>query len=123
MTYKKRIGAAPWLLAASIAAVATGANAQTPPPAAAPAPATPAAAAPAAPPPGLWINGIHLWAQFDGGIMGNPSGPADGLNFGHLFTDHANQFQLNQVLLTANKPLDPKDSDYQWGFKAQLMYG
>jgi hypothetical protein len=64
------------------------------------------------PPPGLWINDIHLSAQIEGGLMGNPSGPADGLNFGHLFTDHANQFQLNQILVTANKPLDPKDSDY-----------
>ena len=55
--------------------------------------------------------------------MGDPSGPADGLNFGHLFTDHANQFQLNQILLTANQPLDPKNTDYQWGFKLQFMYG
>jgi hypothetical protein len=46
-----------------------------------------------------------------------------GLNFGQLFTDHANQAQLNQLLLTANKPLDPKNSDYQWGFKLQGMYG
>ena len=76
-----------------------------------------------APPPGYWINGIHLSAQFDAGFMGNPAGPADGLNFGHLFTDHANQFQLNQVLLTAQKPLDPKNADFQWGFKLQGMYG
>lgn len=55
--------------------------------------------------------------------MGNPSGPSDGLNFGRLFDDHANQFQLNQTLFTANKPLDPKNSDYQWGFKAQFMVG
>ena len=27
------------------------------------------------------------------------------------------------MLLTANKPLDPKDPDYQWGFKLQFMYG
>ena len=98
------------------------ARAQT---AAPPPPATPAQApaAPEAPPPGLWINGIHLSAQIEAGIMGNPSGPADGLNFGHLFTDHANQVQLNQLLLTANKPLDPKDPNYQWGFKLQFMYG
>jgi len=55
--------------------------------------------------------------------MGNPSGPADGLNFGQLFTDRANQVVMNQLLLTANKPLDPKDPDYQWGFKLQFMYG
>src|SRR5690242_2257863 len=69
-------------------------------------PPAPPAAVPEAPPPGLWINGIHLSAQIEAGLMGNPSGPADGLNFGQLFTDHANQFQLNQILLTANKPLD-----------------
>ena len=92
-----------------------------------PAPSTPApAAAPAAtesPPPGLWVDGIHLSAQIDAGIMGNPAGPADGLNFGHLFTDRANQLVMNQLLLTANKPLDPKNPDYQWGFKLQFMYG
>ena len=109
-----------------VAAGALSARAQTTAPASeapATAPAAPSAPAPETPPPGLWINGIHLSAQFDAGFMGNPSGPADGLNFGHLFTDHANQFQLNQVLLTANKPLDPKDPGYQWGFKVQFMYG
>ena len=51
------------------------------------------------------------------------NGWADGLNFGHLFTDHANQVQLNQLLLTASKLLDAKDPVYQWGLKLQLMYG
>ena len=103
-----------------VAGMAT-AGAQTP---SVPATQATTPAAPAdQPPPGFWIGGIHLSAQFDVGIMGNPSGPADGLNFGHLFTDHANQVQLNQLLLTANKPLDPKNSDYQWGFKVQFMYG
>jgi hypothetical protein len=107
-----------------IAGIAT-AKAQTPAPATqTTTPSAPASAEPADQlPPGLWIDGIHLSAQFDVGILGNPSGPADGLNFGHLFTDHANQVQLNQLLLTANKPLDPKNSDYQWGFKVQFMYG
>jgi hypothetical protein len=128
MQDKKSIGAAPWLLAASIAALAPAANAQTPPPAATPEP-PPAAAAPAAPaateapPPGLWINGIHLSAQLQSGIIANPYRPQTGLNWGQLFTDHANQVQLNQLLLTANKPLDPTNSDYQWGFKVQFMYG
>jgi hypothetical protein len=118
--------AATWILAAGL--IATGplaARAQQTPPATAPTPTpTPApAAADDAAPPGLWVDGIHLSAQLDAGIMGNPSNPADGLNFGQLFTDHANQFQLNQLLVTANKPLDPKDSGYQWGFKLQALYG
>ena len=106
-----------WILACGAALFPLSAIAQTP----APAPAT--AESPEAPPPGLWIHGIHLSAQIDAGIMGNPAAPDDGLNFGHLFTDHSNQVQLNQLLLTANKPLDPKDPGYQWGFKVQFMYG
>jgi hypothetical protein len=72
--------------------------AQTPPP---PPPAAAAPAAPAAdtPPPGYWINGIHLSAQIEGGIVGNPSDPK--INDGQLFTDRANQPMLNQVLLGA----------------------
>ncbi len=131
MEHKKLIGTAPWLAALCLIALAPGASAQTaPPPAAAPttetpapAAAAPAAAAEAAPPPGYWINGIHLSAQLDTGIIANPFRPNTGLNWGQLFTDHANQVQMNQLLLTANKPLDPKNSDYQWGFKVQFMYG
>ena len=69
------------------------------------------------------IGPIKLSAQFDAGFMANPLRPADGLNFGQLFTDHANQASINQILLTASKLLDPKDPDYQWGFKVQFMYG
>ena len=76
------------------------------------------------------IDGIKLSAQIDAGFSLNPARPtgnvaypADGLNLGQLFTDHANQAQLNQILLTAQKALDPKDPGYQWGFKVQGMYG
>jgi hypothetical protein len=125
-------------VAATIVAAVSTANAQTPapmvaqttetppaqPPATTPPGAAPAAPAAAeAPPAGLWVDGIHLSAQLDSGIVANPFRPATGLNWGQLFTDHANQVQLNQLLLTANKPLDPKNSDYQWGFKVQFMYG
>ncbi len=103
---------------------ATTAPATTAPPPAAATPAAPAAApAPAAPPPGLWIDGIHFSAQLESGIIANPYRPATGQNWGQLFTDHANQVQLNQLLLTANKPLDPKNPDYQWGFKVQFICG
>ena len=109
-------------------AVAAPAFAQTAPaPAAttaAPTAAPPApAAAPTSPPPGLWIDGIHIYAQGEAGIVLNPYRPSDGLNFGQLFTDHANQFQLNQILLTATKPLDSSVAGYSTGFKLQFMYG
>ena len=87
-------------------------------------PNTPEPSAEVAPtPPGLVIDGIKLSAQLDAGFMLNPYRPNNGLNFGQLFTDHANQAQLNQLLLTATKPLDPKDPGLQVGFKLQFMYG
>jgi len=45
------------------------------------------------------------------------------VNFGRLFDDRANQPQLNQLMLTANKPLDPKATGFDWGFKLQGLYG
>jgi hypothetical protein len=113
-----------WLAAAVTVATGVGtASAQTPPPVAAPPAATTAAPTPApdAPPPGLWIGGIHLSAQIEGGVTLNPAGPKN--DFGQLFTDHPNQLMLNQILLTANKPLDPKATGFDWGFKLQGMYG
>ena len=115
------IAAAATFATASVPALAQTAAPATPAPAATD--AAPAAAAADAPPPGFWINGIHLSGQLDAGFNLNPYRPSTGLNFGQLFTDHADQATLNQVLLTANKPLDPKNSDFQWGFKLQGMYG
>ena len=80
--------------------------------------ATPAAEAP---PPGYWINGIHLSAQVQGGIVYNPSNPK--LNTGQFFTERPNTPILNQILLTAEKKLDPKAAGFDWGFKLQGMYG
>jgi hypothetical protein len=122
---------------AQTAAPATTAPATTAPATAAPATAAPAApaaaasgtaaaptpAAPAAPPPGLWIDGIHLSAQLEAGITVNPASPDDGVNFGRLFDDRANQPVLNQLMLTATKPLNSSATGFDWGFKLQGIYG
>jgi hypothetical protein len=117
--YKLRHGM--WLAAAAaVATSAVNASAQTPAPAA-PAATEAAPAAADAPPPGFWIDGIHLSAQIEAGITGNPDSPKN--NFGQLFTDKPNTVLFNQLLLTANKPLDPKATGFDWGFKLQGMYG
>jgi hypothetical protein len=111
-----------WLAAAAtMATTGVTASAQTPAPPAATEAAPAPAPAPDAPPPGLWINGIHLSAQIEGGVTFNPAGSKQ--NNGQLFTDKPNTVLLNQILLTANKPLDPKATDFDWGFKLQGMYG
>jgi hypothetical protein len=84
-------------------------------------PATAASAAPAAPT--TWMSSITLGAQIEAGTTLNPFRPADGLNFGQLYTQNANTILLNQLLLTAQRPLNSKATGYDIGFKLQLMYG
>lgn len=91
-----------------------------------PAADTTPAEAPTAPPaaPTTFANGINLAAQIEAGIIGYPDASrGNNRAFGQLFTDHTNQAQLNQVLLTASKVIDPKATDFDWGFKLQGLYG
>ncbi len=88
----------------------------TPAPAAPPPPAAAEAAAATAPPV------FAVWAQLEAGITANPNTGYGGLNYGHLFTDKANQPVLNQLLLTAEKPIDTA-TDYDVGFRLQGMFG
>jgi hypothetical protein len=72
---------------------------------------------------GAWIDTLKLSGHIEAGITGNPDDPSNHINFGHLFTDRANTPLLNQLLLTAERPLDPKATGYDFGFKLQGMWG
>jgi len=92
------------------------------------APAAPAAPAPAAAPaapaaPTSWLGGIKYTGHIEVGATMNPQDPSNGVNFGHLFTDKANQLVLNQFALTAERDPDPKTKTVDFGFKLQGMYG
>jgi hypothetical protein len=80
-----------------------------------------APAAPAAP--ASWWDTFKLSGYLDGGITVNPDSPSNGINFGHLYTDRANTPLLNQLSGIATRPLDPKATDFDYGFTVQLMYG
>ena len=105
---------------------APASNSSTPP--STPASVVPSATAtpgstPANKAPTSWASTITTGLQFEGGIIANPARPADGENFGDIYTDHANQAQLNQVLATITRPTDPNATGYDVGFDLQLMYG
>jgi hypothetical protein len=68
-----------------------------------------------------WWDGVTYDALVQGGITGNPDNPPIS-NFGQLFQDKANEFMFNQLLLTAQRPIDAK-KDWDTGFKFQFMYG
>lgn len=80
------------------------------------APATPAA-------PANYWDTFALSGHLEAGFTFNPDQPKSRENVGQLFTDKANQLLINQLLLTAARPLDPKATGYDVGFKFQAMYG
>ncbi len=59
----------------------------------------------------------------EAGTNVNVDDPANNTNFGQLFTDRSNTFRMNQLMVTAEKDLDPAATGLDWGFKAQLFYG
>ena len=87
-------------------------------------PAVAQTAAPASAP-DQWSDTLKFGLQVEGGIIGNAAnpGPGTGGNFGQLFTDKSNQFQFNQVLATITRPLDPKATGFDIGFKLQGLFG
>ena len=82
-----------------------------------------AAPARAEDPPKTWLGGITVTGQVEGGVTANPARPTDRLNFGHLFTDRANEPLLNQAALTIARTIDPKETGFDVGFKLQGLYG
>ncbi len=60
----------------------------------------------------------------EGGSTFNFDHPFNKLNWGHLFTDRANQPQFNAAVLTAQRLPDPKATkEFDMGFKIQGMVG
>ncbi len=114
-----------------LAACAGTAHGQTVPAAAQTAPDRPQGVAAGAEPapaaasaaPATWWSTVAYGAQLDAGITGNVDRPADGLNFGRLFADKANTVLLNQIQLTATRPIDSAAAGYDLGFVLQAAYG
>jgi opacity protein-like surface antigen len=69
-----------------------------------------------------WWDTLTITGLVEVGGSVNSNDPARG-NFGQLFTDKSNSAFLNQASLTVQRPLDPKATGYDFGFKFQGMYG
>jgi outer membrane protein OmpA-like peptidoglycan-associated protein len=78
--------------------------------------------APATAPADFW-DSFTFGAEAEAGITANYDDNHSGLNYGHLFTDRENQLLLNQLSLVAARPVDPKATGFDWGFRVEGMYG
>jgi hypothetical protein len=70
-----------------------------------------------------WWDTFKFSGSAELGITFNPDVSANQLNIGHLFTDKANIPLFNQLLVTAERPIDPTSSSIDFGFKFQGMFG
>jgi hypothetical protein len=77
---------------------------------------------PPAPPPSWW-DAVTITGSIDGGVTPNFAEPFNKLNFGRLFDDRAGAPTFNQAVLTIARPLDPKATGYDFGFKIQGLVG
>ena len=66
---------------------------------------------------------FKLYGWIESGVTGNPNGAEDDRNFGHLFTDRANEVLLNQVVVTAERTLGSSSDNFDWAFKGQFLFG
>lgn len=102
-------------LAGAISLVAVSAHAQD---------AQQAQAAPApAKPPAAWVDGITQSFWIEGGSTFNTVHKTGDKNFGRLFDDKTDGFQLNQMTYTIQRKIDSTLPTYDFGFKLQGMYG
>lgn len=87
--------------------------------------AAPAQVAQAAQPaqPAEWLDAVKFYGHLEAGFTGNPDDPGNQRNLGRLFDDHANRPVVNQLMFDAERPLDPKATGYDFGFKFEPMFG
>jgi hypothetical protein len=78
--------------------------------------------APPAPPPTFW-DSVTITGDIEGSTTINFANPYNGINFGRLFDDRASTPNFNQAVLTVARPLDPKATGYDFGFKFQGLVG
>lgn len=77
----------------------------------------------APPPPPAWLDTLTVDGYVEGGIAINFNQPYNKLNWGHLYTDRANWPTFNGAVMTVQRPIDPKATSYDFGFKLQGQIG
>lgn len=75
-------------------------------------------------PPPSWLDALTVTGFAEAGSTFNFDNPFNKLNWGHLFTDRADQPQFNAGVIAMQRLPDPKATkDFDFGFKIQAMVG
>jgi len=69
------------------------------------------------------IDDIKMRGFLDTGVSINPALPFNNINFGQLYTDHANTPELNQAFFTMEKPFTDNIDKFDYMLMIQTLYG
>lgn len=78
--------------------------------------------APAGPAPS-WASTIKVSGHLDVGLTVNTTTPDNGINFGNVDNDRANQLVMNGLALNIERDVDTSAKTPDFGFKVQGVYG
>jgi len=70
-----------------------------------------------------WLSGVRGRGWIDQGFTWNPESPADRFNTPVTFNDRSNDYQLNQLYLILEKPIDPNGCKWDLGGRVDLLWG
>ncbi len=68
-------------------------------------------------------TGVSVEGWLDQGFTWNPANPADRFNGPLCHNDRANEYQLNQLYLLCERPVDSESEKLSFGFRGDLVYG
>jgi hypothetical protein len=74
-------------------------------------------------PPANWADTIAFSGHVEGGMSFNAADKTGSEMIGDVNNDKANQFMLNQAMLTVERPIDSTSSDVDFGFRLQGLFG
>jgi hypothetical protein len=66
---------------------------------------------------------IRVGGWLDQGFTGNFQKPSNNSNLPVTFNDRSNEYQMNQLYLFVERPVDFGGDQVDWGFRTDLLYG
>jgi len=73
--------------------------------------------------PSLNSQRVRVGGWLDQGFTGNFQKPSNNFNLPVTFNDRSNEYQMNQLYLFVERPVDFGGDQLDWGFRTDLLYG
>lgn len=73
--------------------------------------------------PSMKSERMNIGGWIDQGFTGNFQKPSNNFNLPVTFNDRSNEYQMNQLYLYLERSVNVGGDEFDWGFRADLLYG